>query len=112
MENQIQKPIPRHAIDNLRKAIVGLYDDQICDVKEIGFGDVLGMNKISLPLKLASQLFHNYDPESSSIRIASTNLKITKESISDVFGFPMGNIDVEIHEKASNNDPVIRKWQE
>ena len=124
MEKNIQKLTPRIAIDKLRTAIGKLNDTQKSDVQAMGFGDVLEINGIKLPLDLASALFHYYDPESSSIQIISTKLKITKEtdltitkeSVHSVFGFPMGMFQVELPEKTSKHvptdDPVTCKWQE
>lgn len=124
MKENIQKLTPRLAIDKLRTAIGSLNATQKRDVKAMGFGDVLEMNEIKLPLNLASALFHYYDPKSSSLQIISTELKITeetdltitKESVHAIFGFPMGMFQVELPEKTSKHlskdDPVTCKWQE
>ncbi|KAL4564073.1 hypothetical protein LXL04_028123 [Taraxacum kok-saghyz] len=114
MEKNIQKLTPRIAIDKLRTTIRKLNDTQKSDVKAMGFGDVLEINGIKLPLDQASALFHNYDPESSSIQIISkklkitkeTDLTITKESVHSVFGFPIGMFQVELPEKTSKRVPT------
>ncbi|KAI3510670.1 hypothetical protein L1887_17802 [Cichorium endivia] len=123
MEENIQKLTPRLSIDKLRSIIGNLNDTQKRDVKAMGFGDLLEINEIELPLKLASALFHYYDPKISSIQIISTELKITeetdltitKESVHVVFGFPMGMVQVELPEKTSKHvskdDSVTCNWQ-
>ncbi|KAI3510647.1 hypothetical protein L1887_17779 [Cichorium endivia] len=123
MEENIQKLTPRLSIDKLRSIIGNLNDTQKRDVKAMGFGDLLEMNEIELPLKLASALFHYYDPKSSSIQIISTELKITeetdltitKESVHAVFGFPMRMVQVELPEKTSKHvskdDSITCNWQ-
>lgn len=123
MKENIPKITPRIAMEKLETAIQSLNDTQKRDVKAMGFGAVLEMTAMKLPLSLASALFHYYDPKSSSIQITSrelkitkeTDLTITKESVHAIFGFPMGMLQVELPEKQSKHapctDPVTCKWQ-
>ncbi|KAM0071645.1 hypothetical protein Hdeb2414_s0001g00027631 [Helianthus debilis subsp. tardiflorus] len=63
---------------------------QIADVKSIGSGPVLDINVNYICTHLGSWLVRNYDEEDSTLNIGNHRIKITRDSVYDVFGIPKG----------------------
>ncbi|KAJ0754724.1 putative Ulp1 protease family catalytic domain, papain-like cysteine peptidase superfamily [Helianthus annuus] len=90
-----------HDVISLRCSPSGFLDTvkhfteaQVADVKSIGFGDVLNIKLYHISTRLGYWLVRNYDEQYSTLNIGNHKIKITRDSVHDVFGIPKGNVIV------------------
>ncbi|MFS8024928.1 hypothetical protein Hanom_Chr16g01469031 [Helianthus anomalus] len=60
------------------------------DVKSIGFGPVLDINVNYICTHLEYWLVRKYDKQESTLNIGNHRIRITRDSVHDVFGIPKG----------------------
>ncbi|KAJ0714199.1 hypothetical protein HanPI659440_Chr13g0486841 [Helianthus annuus] len=77
---------PSSFIETIRK----FTQAQIADFKSIGFGPVLDINVNYICTHLGYWLVRNYDEQDSTLNIGNHRIKITRDSVYDVFGIPKG----------------------
>ncbi|MFS7930020.1 hypothetical protein Hanom_Chr04g00339261 [Helianthus anomalus] len=63
---------------------------QITDVKSMGFGLVLDIKVSYITIHLGFWLLRNYDEQYTTLKIRNHRIRITRDSVYDVFGIPKG----------------------
>ncbi|MFS7985790.1 hypothetical protein Hanom_Chr11g01002761 [Helianthus anomalus] len=64
---------------------------RVADVKSMGFGSVLDMNFNHISTRLGFWLVRNFDEEFDELNIGNHQIKITSDSVYEVFGIPKGS---------------------
>ncbi|MFS7987472.1 hypothetical protein Hanom_Chr11g01023091 [Helianthus anomalus] len=75
------------AIRNFSKA-------QVANVKSMGFGSVLDMDLNHISTHLGFWVVRNFDEEFNELNIGNHQIKITSDSVNEVFGIPKGSTPV------------------
>ncbi|GJW21370.1 hypothetical protein Tco_0031992 [Tanacetum coccineum] len=89
-----------------------LSDAQKKDVREMGFASILKLDIVVNPLKMGYWVVDRLNPETLCLEIDNkTALQITRQSVHDIFGFPMGNIKVEDITRADIRNNITREWR-
>ncbi|KAL4577454.1 hypothetical protein LXL04_013563 [Taraxacum kok-saghyz] len=86
-------------------------DEQRNIVASIGFGATLSMQLGKLPRMLSYWVVDSYNPATSSIRVNGQTIVVTRETIHDIYGIPMGYIPMSNPLKANHEDDVVRVWK-
>ncbi|KAF5819635.1 hypothetical protein HanXRQr2_Chr02g0079841 [Helianthus annuus] len=69
---------------------------QVDEVKNMGFGAILDMNINHISTRLAYWLARNFDEKFDTLNIGKHQIKITSDTVYEVFGIPKGAKPVEI----------------
>ncbi|KAJ0554627.1 hypothetical protein HanHA89_Chr08g0310171 [Helianthus annuus] len=64
--------------------------EQVDDVKSMGFGSILDMNLNHILTRLGFWLVRNFDEEFNELNVGNHQIKITSDSVHEVFGIPKG----------------------
>ncbi|MFS7966694.1 hypothetical protein Hanom_Chr09g00776781 [Helianthus anomalus] len=64
---------------------------QVADVKNMGFGSVLNMDLKIISTHLGFRIVRNFDEEFDELNIGSHRIKISSDSVYEVFGIPKGS---------------------
>ncbi|KAJ0926138.1 hypothetical protein HanRHA438_Chr04g0167621 [Helianthus annuus] len=92
---------------------------QIDDVRDMGFGAILDININHISTRLAYWLARNFDEKFDKLNVGKHQIKITPDTVYEVFGIPKGPKKVEIiadkrkvkkQEKIEIRDTFIRQW--
>ncbi|PWA66942.1 ulp1 protease family, C-terminal catalytic domain-containing protein [Artemisia annua] len=82
------------------------------DVTNMGFASILKLDILCNPLKLGYWVVDKLNTKMLSLEIDNkTSLQITRQSVQDIFGFPMGNIKVEDGTRADTRNNITREWR-
>jgi hypothetical protein len=78
-------------------------------VIDMGFGSLIVFNIKSLPGKLTYHVVDKFDSDDMVIRNYAGDIKCDNEAVHDVFGIPMG--DVDMYDLESNNESAfVKRW--
>ena len=69
---------------------------QVDEVKNMGFGAILDMNINHISTRLAYWLARNFDEKFDKLNVGKHQIKITSDTVYEVFGIPKGPKQVEI----------------
>ncbi|XP_021980196.1 uncharacterized protein LOC110876330 [Helianthus annuus] len=69
---------------------------QIDDVRDMGFGAILDININHISTRLANWLVRNFDEKLDKLNVGHHQIKITSNTVYEVFGLPKGPKKVEI----------------
>ena len=69
---------------------------QIDDVRDMGFGAILDININYISTRLAYWLARNFDEKFDKLNVGKHQIKITSDTVYEVFGIPKGPKQVEI----------------
>ncbi|MFS7927720.1 hypothetical protein Hanom_Chr04g00312401 [Helianthus anomalus] len=69
---------------------------QIDDVRDMGFGAILDININHISTRLAYWLVRNFDEKLDKLNVGNHQIKITSNTVYEVFGLPKGPKKVEI----------------
>ncbi|KAJ0495472.1 hypothetical protein HanIR_Chr12g0609161 [Helianthus annuus] len=69
---------------------------QIDDVRDMGFGAILDININHISTRLAYWLVRNFDEKFDKLNVGNHQIKITSNTVYEVFGLPKGPKKVEI----------------
>ena len=76
----------------------------------MGFAHMLDFKKDGIPSKLGFYVVNNFNPTNMELKLSSTSLQITKESIGDMLGLKNEGFDIMAKEKA-NNAELLSNWK-
>ncbi|MFS7913451.1 hypothetical protein Hanom_Chr02g00141951 [Helianthus anomalus] len=65
--------------------------EQVAGVKSMGFGFILDMNLNHISTRLGFWLVRKFDEEFDELNIGNHQIKITSDSVYEVFGIPKGS---------------------
>ncbi|GKC68898.1 hypothetical protein Tco_1114781, partial [Tanacetum coccineum] len=84
---------------------------KIGTLKDMGFGSFIGYKINRVPTALARWLLLNYDPRTSVLEAGDVKIKITSQTVHDIFGLPMGGKEIVELNQAKKTDEVIEEWR-
>ncbi|KAK1413131.1 hypothetical protein QVD17_34898 [Tagetes erecta] len=90
-DNQIKM---RNTPSDLCCALEGLSDAQVSAITDMGFQSILSMDIHDIQPHFGYWLLVNYDHKRSELNVGSRRIKITPSMVHEVFGIPMGKINV------------------
>ncbi|PWA53169.1 hypothetical protein CTI12_AA445290 [Artemisia annua] len=102
----------RISLWSLHRLLPKLSPKQKEDVKEMGFGDVLGFRIKDVPTRLSYWLLDNFDEDRCVLNVDGKAITITRETVRDVLGIPMGNVPVEAVDEADFRHPLVVEWKQ
>ncbi|PWA54300.1 hypothetical protein CTI12_AA426940 [Artemisia annua] len=101
----------RISLWSLHRLLPNLSPKQREDVNEMRFGAVLGFSLKDVPTRLSYWLLGNFDEDRCVLNVDGKEISITRETIRDVLGIPMGNVPVEAVDKADFRHPLVVEWK-
>ncbi|GKC68901.1 hypothetical protein Tco_1114784 [Tanacetum coccineum] len=90
----------RVSLWSLHRLIPNLSQKQREDVIDMGFGAVLGFKIKDVPTRLSYWLLDNFDEDACVLNVNGKAIGITRETVKDVLGLPMGSVYVEARDEA------------
>ncbi|PWA95284.1 ulp1 protease family, C-terminal catalytic domain-containing protein [Artemisia annua] len=94
----------RISLWSLHRLLPKLSTKQKQDVTEIGIKDI--------PTRLSYRLLDNFDEDRCVLNVDGKEISITRETVRDVHGIPMGNVPMEAVDKADFRHPLIVEWKQ
>ncbi|GJY45642.1 hypothetical protein Tco_0434705 [Tanacetum coccineum] len=107
-KNKIQTRNPPKSLANIMSKLT---DTQIESLKDMGFGSFVGYKINRFPTALARWIFLNYDPRTSVLQARDVKIKITSQTVHDIFGLPIGGKEIVEVNQAKKTDEVIEEWR-
>ncbi|PWA51308.1 hypothetical protein CTI12_AA463700 [Artemisia annua] len=101
----------RISLWSLHRLLPNLSPMQREDVNEMGFGAVLGFSIKDVPTRLCYWLLDNFDEDRCVLNVDGKEISITRETVRDVLGLPMGNVPVEAVDEADFRHPLVVEWK-
>ncbi|GJZ18761.1 hypothetical protein Tco_0555351 [Tanacetum coccineum] len=108
--NENKKIRTRNPPKSLANIMSKLTDAQIESLKDMGFGSFVGIKINRFPTTLARWLFLNYDPRTSVLQVEDVKIKLTSQTVHDIFGLPMGGKEIVELNQSKKTDEVIEEW--
>ncbi|PWA57675.1 ulp1 protease family, C-terminal catalytic domain-containing protein [Artemisia annua] len=97
----------RISLWSLHRLLPNLSPKQREDVNEIGFGAVLRFSIKDVPTRLGYWLLDNFDEDRCVLNVDGKEISITRETVRDVLGIPMGDVPVEAVDEADFRHPLL-----
>ena len=101
----------RVSLLSLHRLIPNLSPKQRQDVTDMGFGSVLGFKIKDVPTKLGFWLLENFNEDTCVLDVDGKQISITKETVRDVLGLPMGIVSVESRDETDFRHPLVVEWK-
>nr|GEX24309.1 peptidase S10, serine carboxypeptidase, alpha/beta hydrolase fold protein [Tanacetum cinerariifolium] len=101
----------RNPPKSLANIMSKLTNAQIKSLKDMGFGSFVGYKINRFPTALTRWLLLNYDPRTSVLQAGDVKIKITSQTVHDIFGLPMGGKEIVELNQAKKTDEVIEEWR-
>ncbi|GJY21969.1 peptidase C48, SUMO/sentrin/Ubl1 [Tanacetum coccineum] len=101
----------RVSLWSLHRLIPNLSQKQREDVIDMGFGAVLGFKIKDVPTRLSYWLLDNFDEDACVLNVNGKAIGITRETVKDVLGLPMGSVYVEARDEADFRHPLVVEWK-
>ncbi|GJX96968.1 peptidase C48, SUMO/sentrin/Ubl1 [Tanacetum coccineum] len=99
----------RVSLWSLHRLIPNLSPQQRKDIIEMGFGCVLDFNIKDVPTRLSYWLLDNFNEETCVLN--GKAIPVTKETIKDVLGVPMGSVYVQARDEADCRHRLVIEWK-
>ncbi|PWA96205.1 hypothetical protein CTI12_AA040660 [Artemisia annua] len=77
----------------------------------MGFGIVLGFSIKDVPTRLSYWLLDNFDEDKCVLNVDGKAISITRETVRDVLGIPMGSVPVKAVDEADCRHPLVVEWK-
>ncbi|PWA36938.1 hypothetical protein CTI12_AA595100 [Artemisia annua] len=105
----------RISLWSLHRLLPNLSPKQREDVNEMGFGAVLGFSIKDVPTRLTYWLLDNFDEDRCILNVDGKEISITRETVRDVLGIPMGNVVYaeSLRQRSGNGEvqmPLVNNW--
>ncbi|KAL4569140.1 hypothetical protein LXL04_024771 [Taraxacum kok-saghyz] len=97
--------------ERLIQTMALLKDQQKNCVVAMGFGAALTMRLGKIPRMLSYWVVDRYNPTNNSLCVNGQIFVVTRESIRDIYGIPMGDIPMSTPVKANHEDDIVRIWK-
>ncbi|PWA95077.1 hypothetical protein CTI12_AA010880 [Artemisia annua] len=101
----------RISLWSLHRLLPNLSPKQREDVTEMGFGAVLRFSIKDIPTRLGYWLLDNFDEDRCVLNVDGKEISITRETVRDVLGIPMGDVPVEAVDEADFRHPLVVEWK-
>ncbi|MFS7951916.1 hypothetical protein Hanom_Chr07g00600841 [Helianthus anomalus] len=90
-------------LKHMGELVESFNENQRQDVRNIGFGSILGFKMGLIPSTPGWWLVNNYDPKTRVLNCGSHHIQITEELVNDVFGVPRGDEKIKEVERARSD---------
>ncbi|PWA58474.1 hypothetical protein CTI12_AA399780 [Artemisia annua] len=80
-------------------------------LKKMGFGSLLDLKINIIPSRLGQHVVQSFDESTMSIKHWRGDIKITKESVKEILGFPCGGLKINPPERVKSDDACIKSWR-
>lgn len=108
LESLKTRQCPGQLVTLLKK----LTDAQKKDVIDMGFETIFDLKVSVIPGKLACFVCDNFDAVTNTLIIGDKSVKITKQSVHDILGFPIGQNKVNAVTRAGKGDDgITNEWR-
>lgn len=111
VEDVLPKLQCRVSPKTLYSATKKMNPEQMDVVRRIGFGKILDMEFNEIPLRLAYFLVQKFSHTTSSIELTIGNIQITRESIHEMFGVPIGGKDIQTGQRSKKGENITKMWR-
>ncbi|PWA67953.1 Peptidase C48, SUMO/Sentrin/Ubl1 [Artemisia annua] len=101
----------RISLWSLHRLLPKLTTKQREDIKEMGFGTVLGFSIKDVPTRLSYWLLDNFDEDNCVLNVDGKAISVTRETVRDVLGIPMGSVPVKAVDEADCRHPLVVEWK-
>nr|GFB56260.1 peptidase S10, serine carboxypeptidase, alpha/beta hydrolase fold protein [Tanacetum cinerariifolium] len=101
----------RNPPKSLANIMSKLKNAQIKSLKDMGFWSFVGYKINRFLIALARWLLLNYDPRTSVLQAGDVKIKITSQTVHDIFGLPIGGKEIVELNQAKKTDEVIEEWR-
>ncbi|PWA35990.1 hypothetical protein CTI12_AA604320 [Artemisia annua] len=109
--NGLMSITSRQCPTKLFNVVRTLSDAQKKDVRDMGFESILELDILVNPLKLGYWVVDRLNTKSLCLEMDNKKLRISSQSVKDIFGFPMGKIKVEDSKRADTHNNVTQEWR-
>lgn len=111
VKDSLPKLNTRFPPTHITETMTCLNKEQRRCIQSIGFGSAITMKLKKLPRRLCYWVVDNYDPTTNSIRVADQNLIVTREKVHEIYGIPLGYIQMSNPRKANSRNHVVKHWK-
>ncbi|PWA60022.1 ulp1 protease family, C-terminal catalytic domain-containing protein [Artemisia annua] len=80
-------------------------------LKKMGFASLLDLKINIIPSRLGQHVVQSFDESTMSMKHWRGDIKITKESVKEIFGFPCGGLKINPPERVKSDDACIKSWR-
>ncbi|CAH1442060.1 unnamed protein product [Lactuca virosa] len=94
----------------LLSVIQGLNEVQKNCVKQMGFGGILNMKMTEVPGALSCFVLKNFNSETKKIVLQKGVIDVTKESVKEILGFPLGRKQFSKLKFRTTEDKCYEEW--
>ena len=101
----------RMSPNSLYNTVQQLTQDQQNAVIEMGFESILDMKVNIIPNKIGFFVADNYNYKKNQLVTESGSISISPVSVYDVFGIPIGDIDLSSLSEAADTHPTVSLWR-
>lgn len=77
----------------------------------MGFGSLLKMKMTDVPGALSKFVLENFDPSTNTLKVKRGNIPVTRESVHEILGLPMGEVKFEELEYRKKGDTSYDDWK-
>ena len=110
-ESDVDRIHQRISLWSLHRLLPQLSTKQREDVEDMGFGAVLGFSIKDVPTRLCYWLLDNFDEDRCVLNVDDKAITITRETVRDVLGIPMGDVPVEAVDEADCRHHLVVEWK-
>ncbi|GKA57827.1 peptidase C48, SUMO/sentrin/Ubl1, partial [Tanacetum coccineum] len=96
---------------SLHRLIPNLSPQQRKNIIEMGFGSVLDFKIKDVPTRLSYWLLDNFNEETCVLNVDGKTIPITRETIKDLLGVPMGSVYVQARDEADFRHRLVIEWK-
>ncbi|PWA39037.1 hypothetical protein CTI12_AA484010 [Artemisia annua] len=80
-------------------------------VSKMGFSSLLAMKVCVIPSRLGFKAVDLFEEHSMSLNLKSGGIKINRETVNTIMGFPMGKEKIKYIKRVRTNNPTIISWR-
>ncbi|PWA35250.1 ulp1 protease family, C-terminal catalytic domain-containing protein [Artemisia annua] len=80
-------------------------------LKKMGFASLLDLKINIIPSRLGQHVVQSFDESTMSMKHWRGDIKITKESVKEILGFPCGGLKINPPERVKSDDACIKSWR-
>ncbi|PWA89648.1 ulp1 protease family, C-terminal catalytic domain-containing protein [Artemisia annua] len=77
----------------------------------MGFASLLDLKINIIPSRLGQHVVQSFDESTMSMKHWRGDIKITKESVKEILGFPCGGLKINLPERVKSDDACIKSWR-
>lgn len=112
IQNKFQVLLVRTSPKPLFDVMQKLSEKQKLCIEKMGFGQLLNIKMDGIPGRMAYAVLDSFDPKAMELKFGDKRIKVTRESIHQMLGLPMGKIDFLTCNRAKDEDQFVQSWRQ